>query len=38
MAFKDISFFTSGVHFARRGTVCAILVEGAMRNTSFKLF
>ena len=28
MAFKDISFFSNGIHFVQRGKVCAILLEG----------
>ena len=35
MLFKDNSIFSSGGHFAQpSGTVCAILVEGIMRNIS----
>ena len=37
--FEDISIFSSGGHFVQRSrTVCAILVEGIMRNISVKLY
>ena len=36
---RDIPIFSSGGHFVQlKGTVCAILVEGIMRNISVKLF
>ena len=39
MLLKDISIFSSGGHFVQQSiTVCAILVEGIMRNISVKLF
>ena len=35
MSFKDICIFSSGSHFDQESrTVCAILVEGIMRNIS----
>ena len=36
--FKDIPIFSFGDHFVQKSrTVCAILVEGNMRNISVKL-
>ena len=37
--FKDVSIFSSGSHFARQSrTICAILLEGIIRNISVKSF
>ena len=39
MPFKDIPIWSTGGHFVqRRGTNCAILVEGIKGNNSMKLF
>ena len=39
MSFKDISYLSFGGPFVQQsGTICAILVEGIMRNNSVKLF
>ena len=39
MLLKDVSIFNSGGHFVHgSGTICAILVEGIVRNMSLKLF
>ena len=39
MLFKDIFIWSSGGPFVQlSGTICAILVEGIMRNNSEKLF
>ena len=39
MSFKDISYLELWRPlFLRSGTICAILVEGIMRNNSVKLF
>ena len=39
MPFKDIFIWRSGGPFIQRsGTICAILVEGIMRNNSVKSF
>ena len=38
MLFKDIAIFSSGGHFVQRSrTVCAVLVEGIMWNSSMKM-
>ena len=39
MSFKDISKWSVGGPLVKQsGTICAILVEGIMRNNSVKLF
>ena len=39
MPFKDILIYSSGSPFAQQSeTICANLVNGAMRNNSVKLF
>ena len=39
MLFKDISIQSSGDPFIQRsGTICAVLVEGIIRNNSVKSF
>ena len=38
MSFKDISYLEFGGHFVQRsGTICAILIEGIMRNIFLNL-
>ena len=38
MSIKDISYLEFGGHFFQRsGTICAILVEGIMRNNFMNL-
>ena len=39
MSFKNISIFSSRGHFVQmEGRVCAIFIEGIMRNISANLF
>ena len=39
MSFKDVFIWSSGGPIVQQsGTICAILVEGIMRNNSVKLF